>query len=396
MKKILFIILFTNYTFAQTKIVDTIKVKQDFEKLINNLETNYVYYNSKDVDLNCIKKYYSQKISTLKNETEILLFFEYILNEFYDNHLHLNTNSKSSYRLYSPLFAESIANKIIISSTWKDQIQTGLNVNVTNSELLTFNGININEVIENFPTHCQNKKNSEIRNWILNKILAGKYNESRIITIKTTTGKTETIDIDKIKIRNDTSLVSYKIIDNIGIIRLNNSLGDRRTKAEFKNTLIKLKDTDGIILDLRNTISGGNTNIGNAIAGHFTNKKVIFQKYKNTKQEFVDYIKPNKPQYNKPLVVLVGRFTASMGEGLASGLNGIGIVIGTEMQKLAGATKSYNFSNFDYGYQASYIDVLNILNIPREKFVPKIKIICDDKIEDEFVKEGIRIIKEKK
>ena len=97
MKKTLFILLLTNLTFSQTKLVDTIKVKQDFEKLITNLEKNYVYYNTKDLDLNCIKSYYSKKISTIKNETDALLFFEYILNEFYDNHLHLNTNSKSSY-----------------------------------------------------------------------------------------------------------------------------------------------------------------------------------------------------------------------------------------------------------------------------------------------------------
>lgn len=398
MKKTLFILLLTNLTFSQTKLVDTIKVKQDFEKLITNLEKNYVYYNTKDLDLNCIKSYYSKKISTIKNETDALLFFEYILNEFYDNHLHLNTNSKSSYRLYSPLFAETIGNKIIISSTWKDQIESGLNVNVTNSELLTFNGIKIAEMNEIFPTNCQNKNNIEVKTWILNKILAGKYNEPRIITIKTITGKTETIDIDKIKIRKDIDLVSFIIKDSIGIIRINNSLGNKKTKTEFKNALTKLKNTKGIILDLRNTISGGNSNIGNPIAGHFTDKKVIFQKYKNLKQEFVDYIKPNNPHYTKPLVVLVGRFTASMGEGLASGLDGteIGKVIGTEMQKLAGATKNYNFSNFDYGYQASKIDVLNILNIPRENFIPKFKVVCDDNIEDEFIKEGTRLINEKK
>lgn len=50
MKKILLIILLINNSFAQTKKIDTIKIKTDFEKLINNLETNYVYCNTKDVD----------------------------------------------------------------------------------------------------------------------------------------------------------------------------------------------------------------------------------------------------------------------------------------------------------------------------------------------------------
>lgn len=84
-----------------------------------------------------LKSYYSQKINSLSNNTETLLFFEYLLNEFYDSHLHLNRNIKSSYRLYSPLYAETTGNKTKISSTWKDQIESGLNINITNAEILS-------------------------------------------------------------------------------------------------------------------------------------------------------------------------------------------------------------------------------------------------------------------
>ena len=124
---ILFFLLLGNVAFGQTNIVDTLKVRQDFELLMSNLAANYVYHNTKDVDLNCIKSYYSQKISSLKNSTETLLFFEYILDEFYDSHLHLNTSNKFSYRLYSPIFVSTTGNKTEISSTWKDQIESGLN-----------------------------------------------------------------------------------------------------------------------------------------------------------------------------------------------------------------------------------------------------------------------------
>ena len=395
---ILFFLLLGNVAFGQTNTVDTLKVRQDFEKLITNLETNYVYYNTKDVDLNCIKSYYNQKISSIRNSTETLLFFEFILDEFYDSHLHLNSSTKFSYRLYSPIFTSTIGDKTEILSTWKDQIESGININITNAEILTFNGINFNELIEKFPTHCQNKNNTEIRTWISNKILSGRYNEPRIITLKTKTGKIETLDIDKIKIRKDTNMLSFKIVDNIGIIRLNNSLGEPKTKSKFKQVIKNLKETNGIILDLRNTVDGGNTDIAYPIAGHFTNKKMVFQKYKNTQNEFVDYIKPENSKYDNPLIVLVGRWTGSVGEGLASGFDGTGIgkIVGTEMEKLAGATKSYSFSNFEYSYQAPYIDVLHISGLPREKFIPKYKVVCNDGIEDEFIKEGIRIINQQK
>ena len=65
-------------------------------------------------------------------------------------------------------------------------------------------------------------------------------------------------------------------------------------------------------------------------------------------------------------------------------------------KKLAGATKSYNFSNFNYGYQYPYTDVLHITDYPREKFAPKYKVVCNDINEDEFIKEGIRMINQQK
>ncbi len=63
---ILFFLLLGNVAFGQINIVDTLKIRQDFENLITNLETNYVYYNTKDVDINCVKSYYNQKISSIK------------------------------------------------------------------------------------------------------------------------------------------------------------------------------------------------------------------------------------------------------------------------------------------------------------------------------------------
>jgi len=400
MNKLFFTILFTlsivQVTFSQSYSIDADKVKQDLEKIISKLETKYVYYKLKDVDLDCLKKHYNSKIGSLKNKTEVLLFFEYLLDEFYDSHLHLNTNNNHSFRLYSPIYVSTKGNKSVISSFWKDQIEKSIDINLINAEVLTFNGIEFNKVIENFPTHCQNKNNNEIRTWLSNKILAGRYNEPRIITIKTTLGKIETLDLDKITLKKDTTVLTSFIQDSIGIIRINNSLGRIKTKSKFKKALKKLKNTKGIILDLRNTVDGGSTNIANPIAGHFTKNKQIFQKYRNTNNQFVDYIKPKKPYYEKPLVVLVGRWTGSMGEGLASGFDGTGIgeIVGTEMLKLAGATKNYSFKYLNYGYQMPYIEVLHKKGYPREKFVPKHKVQLDDSKNDEFILQGIKIINE--
>ena len=388
------IMIFGYSAFAQAN-VDTLKIRADFDNILANLESNYVYYDQKNVDLICLKSYYGNQIGNIKTDAQTLLFFEYLLNEFYDSHLHLQSNNNSSYRLYSPIYAELQGERIMISSYWKDQIETNLSMEIIGTEILSFNGIDFNQAIIDFPTHCQNKDNLEIRTWIANKRLAGRYNEPRILVLKNKLGDYNTLDLDSIKFKAATSLISYKTIDNIGVIRINNSLGTSQTKTEFKNALKNLVKTKGLILDLRNTIDGGNTSVANPIAGHFTSSKVQFQKYKNNKQQFADFITPTKPNYRKPLVVLVGRWTASMGEGLASGLDGAGIgtVIGTEMHKLAGATKNYNFLHFNFGYQVPYIEVLHSSGLPREKFVPKHTVNCSNDTEDEFIKEALILIK---
>jgi len=399
MNKTLFLfLLICKFSFALSSPIDTLKVKEDLDKILLDLETKYVYYNHKDVDVECLKKYYTSKISSLKTEAEVLLFFEYLLDEFYDSHLHLNSNNNQSFRLYSPLYANTIGSKTIISSIWKDQIDNEIKIELINAEILTINEIDFNTAIENFPTHCQNKSNNEIRSWISNKILAGRYNEPRIITLKTRDGSIKQVDLDTIKLKNESSLVTTYIQDSIGIIRINNSLGIIKTKKKFKKALNEVKNTKGLILDLRNTVDGGNTFVANPIAGHFTTHKQVFQKYRNSNTQFVDYIKPKKPAYNKPLVVLVGRWTGSMGEGLASGFDGTGIgkIVGTEMQRLAGATKNYGFKNFNFGYQMPYIEVLQQNDEPREKIVPTYKVKCNNSSSDEFVLEAMRLINDHK
>lgn len=379
---------------SKAQTIDTLKINESLSKLLEELKEDYVFYDEKDIDFDCIESYYRNKILEIKNGVDAFLLFEYLLDEFYDSHLHLQANIKQSYRLFSPLYTETKGNKTKILCTWKSQINEGVNRNIINGQILTFNGKDFNDMIADFPTHCQNKNNDEVRTWLGNKILAGRYNEPRIITIKNSSGQIDTLDLDKIKIRKDSTLVSYQTEDNIGIIRINNSLGTNKTKRVFKRVLKNMKNTKGVILDLRNTIDGGDTYVANPIAGHFTTKKVSFQKYRNSKKSFDDYIKPKRPIYKKDLIILVNHWTGSVGEGLASGFNGAGIgrVIGTKMAGLAGATKSNKIQHFSYGYQYPYIRVLQQSGMPREQFIPKYEIDCNCQEEDEFIRTAIEMI----
>jgi hypothetical protein len=401
MQKILFgliICFFSQFGIAQVSDFDTLKLREDYEKFISDLESKYIFYKKKNVDLACLKAYYSEKVKTVKSRGQALLFFEFMLFEFYDSHIHLTTNNNMSYRIFSPIYASNVENKIIITDYFKDQLENKLETEIIGSEIIAMNNEPFESVIEKFPSHCHDKNDPEIRTWIINKILAGRYYEKRELTLKLQNGNIVKFDLDALKIRNEDSILSYKIVDNVGIVRINNSLGNLYLRFAVKKALRKLKKTDGIIIDLRNSPNGGSTFAAYPVIAHFIKKKVPFQKYEYLDgTQATDKLKSKKPYSKKPMVLVVGRWTGSVGEGLASGVNAnnIGVVLGTEMHKLAGSMCGSKFNYLPYDYQIPCNDVQQLNGESRTVLKPNILINNDNSEDDLFIKEAIKIIKKK-
>ena len=223
MKKIIFV-LFAFLSLNSIAQVNTAKIREDFNILIQNIANYYVYFEDKNVSINCIKEKYDSKIDNIKTKDETVLFFEYLLDEFYDSHMMLNTSIRDSYRLHSPIYVTLKNNKICIKNVWSTQIKNFEN-QIIGAEVLKINGIDFQKAISDFPTECSNKNNLEVREWIANKIISGRYNESRVLTLKLVDNSIISLDIDKIKINKETELLSSAVKNNIGIIRFHNSLG---------------------------------------------------------------------------------------------------------------------------------------------------------------------------
>ena len=394
---------------AQGNLINHYKIKEDLNKVIGDLEANYVYLNEKNVDLNCIRNYYESQIKDIKTEEDIVLLFEYLLDEFYDSHLILNTNRKSSYRLSAPVYASIKNGKIMVSSVWKTQV-LGVTSQIIDAEILKINGIDFNKAIEQFPSHCNDKNNAIAREWIVNKILAGRYNQPRLLSLKLKNGKKITLDLDEIKIRTEPYYLTSKKIDNIGIVRINNVLGKDVLVTEFDRVLDGLMDTEGLIIDLRNTVDGGNSYVARGIMGRFIEESKPYQKHlflEKSKdnpnvnpvitRSWIEYVEPRGETYKKPVVVLVGRWTGSMGEGLAIGFEGMqrGEIVGSEMEKLAGGVSSFSFKNQTYGYRISTEKLFHINGVARELYVPTHFVNQTLTSKDEVLEKGIELLKNK-
>lgn len=401
---VLTFLIVLNFSCLHSQEIEQTKTIEDLTQILSDLSQNYIYLQDKHIDLNCIREYYEKQIPTIKTEEQAVLFFEYLLDEFYDSHLILNTNRNSSYRLYSPIYATPENGKPIVSNVWQSQIEN-LDQNLIGAELLKINGIAFDKAIEQFPTHCNDKSSQDVREWITNKILAGRYDQPRFLTLRLPNGKIIEYDLDKLKIKHSSELLTSRTEDGVGIIRINNSLGNNSLINEFDQALDKLMNTDGLIIDLRNTVDGGDSYVARGIMSRFINEAKPYQKHLILEQydgntiverSWIEYVSPRKEQYKKSVVILVGRWTGSMGEGIAIGFEGMerAKIVGSEMERLAGEMDGFSFKNQSFGYRLSTAKLFHINGTPREKYVPTNYVKQTTTEKDETLNKGLELIKE--
>ncbi|MEL6561593.1 MAG: S41 family peptidase, partial [Bacteroidota bacterium] len=285
---------------------------------------------------------------------------------------------------------------------WQTQLEN-LNQNLIGAELLKINNVDFDKAIEQFPTHCNDKKSKPVKEWIANKILSGRYNQPRILTLRTVQNQIIEFNLDELKEIQTQELLTSRKENNIGIIRINNSLGNNDLINEFDKALENLMDTKALVIDLRNTVGGGNSYVARGIMGRFVKEQRPYQRHQKlekyngndiVERSWVEYVSPRGIQYKNPVVVLVGRWTGSMGEGLAIGFEGMGRaeIVGSEMERLAGEMSGFSFNNRNYGYRLSVAKLYHVNGTPREKYIPTNYVRQTTTDNDEILEKGIELI----
>jgi len=79
--------------------------------------------------------------------------------------------------------------------------------------------------------------------------------------------------------RAEVPLEASEIRPGIGYVRFNDSLGDSATVAAFDCALEALRDTNGLIIDLRDTPGGGNSSVARGVLGRFVEREQAYQKH---------------------------------------------------------------------------------------------------------------------
>jgi carboxyl-terminal processing protease len=164
-------------------------------------------------------------------------------------------------------------------------------------------------------------------------------------------------------------------------IRFNDSLGENGTIAAFDAAMAKARPGQRIVIDLRDTPSGGNTVIARAILGWFAAKPQGYQVHNLALEErqtgiprqWIEEVLPRAGKHHAGAVLVrVGRWTGSMGEGLAIGFAALGApVVGDRMAGLRGAVYDERLDHSGLVLKIPAERLYTVSGIPREKFVPR-------------------------
>jgi C-terminal processing protease CtpA/Prc len=416
-KQILFISIAFLFLTAMTSVKDNTQFVDDFLEFWTDVKDNYAYFHKKQTDWDKVKTVYLPQAQNAKNRNELITVFENALEELYDNHFSLNANIKSSTRLVPTgldIWAEWINDKVIVTEVRKDFSADKAGVK-SGMEIISINGIPIEQAVNSRIGKCINNIDKEVKNYALRQLLAGTYLTQRIIVVKQNS-ETTTLNLDQANGNlTDTykynSLLDYKTIDNnIGYIKLNNSLGQTAVIQLFDSALYQLKNTKALIIDLRETPSGGNSIVARGIMSRFITVEMPYQKHilPNEEQEFkikrswFEIVSPRGSfTYDKQVIILVNHWTGSMGEGITIGFDALGSakIVGTKMAGLNGAINGFQTSTAKIPYSFPTEQLHHVNGIPREIFTPinliDLANIKYKDIDDPILTEGINIINAK-
>ncbi len=378
-------LLFLSFVILHLSSQGQTKYQKDFSFYWTAVHDAFGYFDKQKTDWNKVREIYQPIVDTITNNSSFIKFLETVNDELYNGHISLNTNLPSSNRLIptgTDLWVLYKEKQFVVTAV-RDGFPAQRSGLKPGMKIIQFNGERMENAIKQFLPKSVSAYDERMYEYAGNMLLAGRHNVKRSITA-IFNGVVRTYNPDSVSSVDESgysTLLDQKIISpGIGYIRINNSLGDHALIQAFDNALDGMQNTNGLIIDLRETPSGGNTTVARAIMSRFIDKEMAYQKHTmpdeerefGVKRSWIELVTPRGKIYHKPLVILVNRWTGSMGEGMAIGFDGMkrAKIVGDKMASLLGAIYSYTLPETNIGFSIPVEKLYQINGIPREDFVP--------------------------
>lgn len=361
------------------------QLASDFDFLWLSLRANYAYFDKKETDWNKVRELYRPLLADVRSRNDFVTLLEKVLAELYDDHTSLNTNLASSPRLVPTgldVWAEWRGGRAVITQLRRgfSAEQAGLKVGM---EIIALNREPIADAVARRLPKSLKEITPDAKDWGLRAVLAGTHDEARTIMAKGEDGREAEYRLDLSRHKtvdgySDAPAVRRRMLPHsIAYIAIT-GLRSREIVAQFDAALEAMKASRGLILDLRDIPGGGNTDVAEPIMGRLISRRRGYQRVVPLHDpEYIKEVSPRgKWTYTGPVVVLVNRWTASMAEGMAIGLDGMkrATVVGTRMAGLNGGIFNLELPHTKIGVSYPGERLNHIDGTPRENFEPRVPV----------------------
>ncbi|MEO0650794.1 MAG: S41 family peptidase [Planctomycetota bacterium] len=359
---------------------------QDFDFLAREVSNHYAYLDRPGVDWEGAASRLRPRAAAAATPGDFLDVLEELLEGLRDHHVHLNVNGDHSPRLVpsqTDLWCEWVDGEARItavrvgSDAERAEIRPGMRVETIRGEPASAVaarrlGLEGAAELAEIP--------SDVVGWALRVEVAGRWNQPRRFGVAGALGAREVALGDGWAPGFDSAVEWDQHYDGrIGVIRLNNSLGDFETVAAFGAALDSLMECKHLVIDLRETPGGGDSTVARGILGRFVERRQPYQRHVLVGEEratgiqrsWLEEVSPLGERYTGEVTVLVGRWTGSMGEGLAMGFNAVGAqVLGDPMAGLLGALTEVELESVGWTARFAHEALTHVDGTPREVWLP--------------------------
>jgi C-terminal processing protease CtpA/Prc len=356
----------------------------DFEYLCEQVATDYAYPFA--ADWARVRAHYLPAARACTSTGEFITLLERVLDALADFHAQLGTNTASSpYPVpsYATCWAEWQGGRAIVTAVRPQSAaaRAGLRAG---QEIVAVNGVAVQPAARALIGPASAASPAALA-WALLRLVTGYRDASPRLTLRDASQKPHTVQVIPNEAPEHPPLLTGHRLgasQELGYLRLHNSLGDEALIPAFDEALTALLPTKGLLLDLRDTPSGGNTTVARAIIGRFITQEIPYQKHVLPEEErrtgirrsWLELASPRTlPVYAAPVVVLADRWTGSMGEGLTVGLASLAPrvqVVGTAMAGLQGAVGTYHLPHTNIPFNIPIEQLYTVGGVPREQYQP--------------------------
>lgn len=249
--------------------------------------------------------------------------------------------------------------------------------------LTAVNGVPTDAAVAEFWADLGTTGGGELDGYASRVLAAGRRDRPRSLTIQRGSEDPRSLQLPNLYDRDqvDRPVLTAAQEDGDLVIRIHDSLGDSATIQAFDQAMARARKGQRVVLDLTDTPGGGNTSIARAILGWFVAKPTFYQMHNlpaeqretGIPRQWVEQVLPRAGKYHAgPVTVRVGRWTGSMGEGLAIGFDAIGARIeGGPMAGLLGAIYDYRLPQSGIVVKLPTERLYAVDGTPRERFIVK-------------------------